>query len=314
MRTVVIGAGGVGGVLGGLLARASHEVTFLARGEQLAAIRLRGLEVRSAQFGTFVARVRATDDPAELGRAEFVLVAVKMYDLDVAAEAARAALAPGGVVLPIQNGLDAPGHLAERLGREPILVGTAIIDAMVAQAGVVVQSVPFHQLTVSELAGPPSPRVAALVETLRSAQINAVPAPDGQQALWNKVALQVPLASLTAAGNCGYGRILALPEARALQDELFSEVIAVASAAGYDVRLAVTAGRATAEKLGTAMATATTSLARDFQQGKPTELEWQTGAIVRLGAKHGVPTPVHRILYGVLKLRERTRAWGEGDR
>ena len=148
MRTVVIGAGGVGGILGGLLARAGHEVTFLARGEQLAAIRQRGLEVRSAQFGTFVVRVPATDDPAELGRADFVLVAVKMYDLDAAGRAAEAALTPGGVVLPIQNGLDAPGYLAQRLGRESVLVGTVIVDAAIAQAGVVVQNVPFHQLTV----------------------------------------------------------------------------------------------------------------------------------------------------------------------
>src|SRR3977135_1647905 len=116
MRVALIGAGGIGGLYGGLLARAGHDVSFLARGAHLQAVRERGLEIRSAAFGTFVGDGGASDDAAALGQADLVLFAVKTYDLDQAARATRQVLSANASLVTFQNGVDAPDPGAGTLG------------------------------------------------------------------------------------------------------------------------------------------------------------------------------------------------------
>ncbi len=300
MRVVVIGAGAIGGLYGGLLARAGHEVAFLARGAHLAAIRQRGLEVRSAQFGTFTVHGLASDDAATLGTADLALMAVKTYDLGAASEAAKCVLGPGSKVLTFQNGVEAPDQVAAVVGRERVLIGTTSLETTIAEPGVVAHLSPFHRVTVGELEGPPTPRVEAVVATFRETGIEASVAPDGRRALWEKACFLIPLAAMTTVCQSAIGPILALPETSRLMDEVFAEVAAVAKACGYDVAEASKAARASTRQIAPTMKA---SMARDFERGGRNELEALGGAIVRLAALHEVPVPANRAIYAILKLR-----------
>jgi 2-dehydropantoate 2-reductase len=306
VRVAVVGAGGTGGFYGGMLARAGHQVGFLARGRHLAAIQAHGLTVRSAQFGNFTVTGPACDAPDSLGPADLVIFAVKTYDLELAAQAAARLLGPGSglnaesVLLTLQNGVEAPDRVAEIVGAEHVLIGTTAIEATIVEPGVVAQLSPSHRLTVSELHGPPSPRVERLVETLDAAEINASVVADGRVALWQKAAALIPFAGLTTASGRPIGAIRALPEAYAALRDGIAETLALASACGHPVP----GGIAAIDAITNAMApTMTSSLARDFERGGRTELEALQGAVVRLGEQHGVPVPVTRALYATLRLR-----------
>ncbi len=304
MRVVVIGAGGVGGFLAALLTRAGHEVSVLARGAHLGAIRQRGLTLRSQQFGEVTARVQAADDPGQLGEAELVIIGVKMYDFEAAAQAAGRVLADNGAALTIQNGLEAPDELAAVVGRERVLIGTASIEATILEPGVVGHLVPIHSLTISEFEGAPTARLHALDETLRKAEINVSVVPDGRQALWNKASSLIPIATMTAAVGAGIGPIFHMRETRELFDGLMAEAGAVASAAGHPVAQAQAGFSAMMEQAAQVRPDFTTSMERDFQRGRRTELEWLTGALLRTADEHGVAVPRHRSLYAVLKFKE----------
>ncbi|TMD42447.1 MAG: 2-dehydropantoate 2-reductase [Chloroflexi bacterium] len=304
MQIVLIGAGGVGGFLGALLAEAGHEVAFLARGKHLATIRERGLELRSKQFGDIHVKPLASDDSADLPQADVVIVAVKMYDFSSAAQSADVVLKPDGLAVTIQNGLDAPNDLARVLGRGHVVVGTASIESTILEPGVVGHLVPIHRMTLSELNGAPTAQLEALSAMLLAAKINVSIAPNGNQALWDKAAALIPIATITASVAAGIGAIFALQETRALLEALMAEAAAVAKGCGYDVGPSQTGFMAMMQQASTVQPAFTTSMDRDFQHGKRTELEWLTGKLVRLAEERKVDAPAHRTLYAVLKLKE----------
>ena len=302
MRIGVVGAGAIGGLYGGVLARAGHQVSFLARGEQLRAIQSRGLKIESPTFGSFVVQATASDNPADLGEAELVLFAVKTYDLDQAVLAARQMLAADGSVLTFQNGLEAPDQVAAAVGEGRVLIGTTGLEVTVLEPGVVGHLADWHYVTVSTLNGPPSPRVDQTAETLRAAGINASVAPDGRRALWEKALILVPMATVTSVCRAAIGPIRDLPATRQLALTLLDEVTRVARACGYDLPEAHERARGTIEN---APASMKASMARDFERGKRTELEALTGAVVRLAEARGIEVPTTRAAYAILKLRER---------
>lgn len=304
VRIVVIGAGGVGGFLAALLARAGHEVGIVARGSHLSAIRESGLRLHSQQFGDMTVTPAASDDPADLPGADLVILGVKMYDFPDAARAAARVLKPDGAGLTIQNGLDAPDLLARVTGPRRVLIGTASIEATIVEPGVIGHLVPIHRLTISEHEGGPTPRLEQLESTLKQAEIDVSIAADGQQALWDKAAGLIPIATMTAAVSAGVGPIFQLDETRTVFQELMSEAGKVASASGHPVEAAQAAFMALMEQASKVRPDFTTSMERDFQKRKRTELEWLTGALVRKADEHHVAVPVHRVLYAVLKLRE----------
>jgi 2-dehydropantoate 2-reductase len=308
MRIAVIGAGAVGGFFGALLCRAGHEVTFLARGPHLAAIRAGGLAVESVQVGNFTVRAAATDDPAALGSNDFVIVAVKMYDLADVARAAAGALAPDGILLPLQNGLDAPELLAAAAGRERTLIGSASIEATVTAPGTVAHTLPVHWLAMAELAGPASERLRRLSGVLGEAGISVRLADDGRQLLWDKAALLIPFATLTTAAECTLGDIWDLPALKAAWSALRDEATAVAAADGYDVRPSLASYEEAFERMLPKAAGFTSSMSRDFRAGRRNELEWLTGKLVRLAAERQVPVPAHEALYGLLDLKSKRQA------
>ena len=302
MRVGVVGTGAIGGLYGGVLARAGHQVSFLARGEQLRAIRSRGLKIESPTFGSFVVQAPAADNPAELGKAELVLFAVKTYDLEEAVHAARQMLAPEGSLVTFQNGLEAPDQVAAALGEERVLIGTTGLEVTILEPGVVGHLADWHYVTVSALKGPPTDRVEQTNATLRAAGINSSVVPDGHRALWEKALILIPMATVTSVCRSAIGPIRELPATRELALSVLDEVTRVAGACGYELPEARERARGTIEN---APPTMKASMARDFERGKRTELEALTGAIVRLAARTGVDVPTTRAAYAILELRER---------
>jgi 2-dehydropantoate 2-reductase len=307
MRVAVIGAGGIGGLYGGLLARAGHEVSFLARGEHLRAIQQRGLEVRSADFGTFVVQGKASDAAADLGQADLVLFAVKTFDLEPAAQQARQVLAPQGSLLTFQNGVDAPDRVAEVVGDERVLIGTTGLETTILEPGVIGHLSQGHYVFVAALDGPPTARVEGVVSTLRGAGINASAAEDGRRALWEKALVLIPLATTTSVCRVQVGPIRDLRETRQLLRDLLDEATKVAGAYGYDLPSARDQAQAIFDTLP---ATWKTSMSRDFERGNRTELEALTGALVRLADSRGVDVPASRTCYAILKLRQQSEVAG----
>ncbi|HEY1296571.1 MAG TPA: 2-dehydropantoate 2-reductase [Chloroflexota bacterium] len=303
MRVAVIGTGGVGGLYGGLLARAGHQVSLLARGEHLRAIQQHGLRIQSAQFGTFAVQPEAaSDDPHELGSADLVLFAVKTYDVDTAAEAAGQTMAEHSCLLPFQNGIDTPDRLADILGNDRVLIGTTGLETTILEPGLIGHLSSWHFVNIGALHGPPSPQVNHVVETLRGAGINAVEVADGHRALWEKASSLLPMATITSVCRAPMGPIRDLPETQRLIDQLIDEVSAVASACGYDLPEATERARRT---ISAWAYDGTASMARDFERGNRTELEALTGALVRLADTRGVDVPTARMAYALLKLRQR---------
>jgi 2-dehydropantoate 2-reductase len=308
MRVAVIGSGGIGGLYGGLLARAGHEVAFLARGKHLEAIRQKGLQVRSADFGTFTVHGPASDDARQLGQADLVLFAVKTYDLQEAAQQAKHVLGRDASLLTFQNGLDAPDELATIVGAQHVLIGTTRLETTIVEPGVIGHLTRGHLVTVSALNGPPTPQTELIAETFRGAGVTTNIEPDGHRALWEKASQLIPMATITAVCRASIGPIRDLAETRALAETLLDEFSRVARAYGYD--LSDSQSRP-GLNLKTAPPTMKASMARDFERGNRTELEALSGDLVRLAEARGVDVPASRTAYAILKLRDQLEAGAE---
>ncbi|GEJ58548.1 2-dehydropantoate 2-reductase [Anaeromyxobacter diazotrophicus] len=307
MRVAVVGAGGVGGLIGGLLARAGHEVAFVARGATLAALRERGLEVESPR-GTFrVAPVEASDDPGALRPAEAVLVAVKGWQVREVAPRLAPLLAPGGLVLPLENGVEAAPTLARALGEERVVGGLCHLFAWTEAPGVVKHAGDLLRVTMGERRGGSSARLERLAAALREAKVDAVISPDIEAAAWEKFLFIDAFGSVGAVTRAPVGVVRTLPESRALLRAAMEETAAVGRARG--VRLTADAVEKALALIDAVKPESTASMQRDIQGGRPSELFDQPGAVVRLAAEAGVDAPVHRFLYAAL-LPQETAARG----
>ncbi len=298
MRIGIIGAGGIGGYYGGVLARAGHEVRILARGDSLKAIGERGLEVRTPE-GAFTARVEAVADGPALRGVELGVVAVKSYSLEAVTGAARAVGEGGGAVLPLLNGVEASQRLIE-LGvpASAVLGGATYISAARVAPGVVERRSSFQRVLVGELPGGTSPRVDAVVAAFRSAGVDAEASADIRLELWRKLTF---LAAISAA--CGLvrgdiGAVRARPLGGELVAHLVAETAAVARASGA-LLPADEEARVTAQIAGLP-GPMKPSFLLDLLAGGPNELDILSGAVARLGAAAGVASPVHDVAVTVL--------------
>jgi 2-dehydropantoate 2-reductase len=304
MKVAIIGAGGVGGFLGAMLARAGNDVRLLARGPHLAAIAEHGLQLESRQFGSFTATTTATDDASKLGRNDLVFITVKMNDFEDACHAAERALTDGGFAVTIQNGLDAPDILARVVGAERTLIGTIAIEAAIEAPGKVAHTTPMHALTLAQFSGPPGDTLKQLQATLREAELNVQLAENGRKALWDKACFLIPFATLTAAGDCALGEIYGIPALREEWNSLSAEAAAVARADGYDVSESLATMLTRMESLAQSAPGFTSSMNRDIRSGRRSELKWLTEKLVHLAREKDVAVPTHAALYGLLKLKE----------
>lgn len=308
MKIAVIGPGGVGGFLAALLCRAGHNVTVLGRGAHLAAICDRGITIESMTLGTFTVQPKATDNPADLGSNDLVLVAVKMYDFASICPIAAAALSSDGVVVPIQNGLDATELMSTAAGPDRTLTASATIESTVIAPGTIAHTLPILWLTLAEGSGPPTERLRSLAVILQDAEIPVRLADDGRQLLWNKAAMLIPSATVTTAADCTMAEIWATPALKAVADALLEEAAAVAAADGYDVRPSLASYQEAFEKVLSIAPGFTSSMCRDFRAGRRSELEWLTGRLIRIAHDRNVPVPTYDALYGLLVLRAQRQA------
>ena len=298
MKIVVMGTGGVGGFFGAKLARAGEDVTFVARGAHLEAIRAHGLRVKSASDGEFVIESRATDDPASAGLADVVLFCVKSFDTEAAAEAIRPVVGPDTAVLSLQNGVDNETKIGRILGPGRVLAGAAYVFATIESPGVVIHSI-GGRIVFGELDGEISPRCRRILEAFQRAAIPAEISPCIQRVLWEKYLFIVAQAGITALTRCPIGLIRSTPETRRLYRLILEELAAVAKAAHIDLPPDTLDNiMAAADKLAPA---ATSSMHHDLVQGRRIELEALHGHAVRLGEELGIPTPVLFSVYAALR-------------
>jgi 2-dehydropantoate 2-reductase len=304
MRIAVIGAGAVGGYYGAMLARAGHEVTLIARGAHLAAIRERGLTVRAAR-GEFTVRPGASDSASEVSPVELVLLAVKTYDNHSALPMLRTLAGPNAIVLTLQNGVDSPSEVASSVGRSPVLGGAAYIATAVAAPGLIEQTGTHHRIVFGEAFDAPSVvsgRVAALRELLTDAGIEAEGVPDARVPLWEKYIYLAPFAGFTGAARLPIGPLWQHEETRVLFTRACGEVEAVARAEGVQVTPDVPARiRAYADALPPSTRS---SLLIDLQQGRRIEVEALQGALVRRARTHRIAVPIMETLYALLRNHE----------
>ncbi|MCC6190437.1 MAG: 2-dehydropantoate 2-reductase [Anaerolineales bacterium] len=309
MKLAVFGTGGAGGYFGGRLAQAGLDVAFIARGTHLDALRANGLRVDSLLGDFAVSPVTATDNPAEIGPVDFVLLGVKTWQVAVAAQALRPLLGPETAVVPLQNGVEAAGQVAVAIGREHVLGGLARILSFIAGPGHIRHAGTNPYLAFNELDNRPSPRVERLRQAAASAAGMTVEVPaDIHAALWAKYLFVTPVGAVGAITRAPAGVFRQLPETRAVLEQAMREILAVAQARGIALTEAAVAEALTI--VDGLPPHGTASMQRDILDGKPSELEAQSGAVVRLGAAAGVPVPVNTLIYQCLRPQD-LRARGE---
>ena len=299
MRIAVVGAGGVGGGFGAALAHAGADVTFIARGTHLAAMRSEGLKAQGGRGETHLVPTQATDDPASVGPVDIVLFCVKLWDVESAGAHIRPMVGPDTAVIPLQNGIDAPDRLIPILGRDAVMGGVAQISASIIKPGVINQVGTFMRMIFGELDGRITPRGKALLELCLKAGFDATLSEAINTELWMKFIGLATNAGMTAVTRLPIGRLRDDPDLRPLFVSACEETIAVAHASG--IELPKDALAKVLDFIGHAPPAMKASMALDLERGNRLELPWLNGKVVELGRKLGVPTPTHAMLYAVLK-------------
>ena len=300
MKIAVMGTGGVGGYFGAKLARSGCDVTFIARGAHLAAIRERGLSVKSSGGDLHVAPARATADPREVGAVDLVLFGVKLWDTATAVRATRPLLGSDTAVISFQNGVVKDDILIEALGADAVVGGVCYIAATIAEPGVIAHTGTMQRLVFGEYDGRRSARVERFEAACRAAGIDAEVSADIRRAIWEKFVFLVAFSAITAVTRRPIGAVRAHPQTRRLLAAAMQEVIDVGRAQGVALAPDFVADRLRfADQLPESM---TSSMANDLERGNRLEAPWLSGDVARRGATLGVPTAVNGTLFDVLSL------------
>jgi 2-dehydropantoate 2-reductase len=302
MRFAILGSGAVGGYYGARLARAGHDVTFIARGAHLEAIRQRGLEVRSPMLGDFTVKAAVADNTASVGPVDVVIVAVKAYDNGVALPLVPPMVGPATTVLTLQNGVDSVAELARVVGEPAVLGGTTYIATALASPGVIEQTGTHRRIVFGEVFGTlprASDRVTRIHDAFAAADIQSEPVSDGRVPIWEKFIFLVPLAGFTGAARLPIGPVWGDSYVREQFLDGCREIERLARAEGVPVAADVI------DRIAVYIAgipgSMRSSLLIDLSQGKRIEVDALHGSVVRRAAKAGVPVPIISTLYAVLK-------------
>ena len=308
MRIAIFGAGGIGGYLGGRLSQAGEEVVLIARGEHLKAIREHGLRVDSIK-GDFVATpALATDNPTEAGTVDAVILGVKAWQVTDAAKAMRPMIGPDTFVVPMQNGVEAPGQLASVLGEKAVVVGLGGLISYIVGPGHILHAGGEPFVSFGESDDSTSERTQRLLQAFQNAGVQATIPTNIHAALWGKLAFMAANSGVGAITRVPVGQWRSVPGSWEMAQQVVKEVLAVAH--GKGIRMPVDALPATLARLEASPPGGTSSMQRDLMEGRPSELGVQNGGVVRLGLEAGVPTPVNTFIYNSL-LPQEMKARGE---
>ena len=299
MRIAVIGSGGIGGPYGASLAKAGADVTFVARGAHLAAIRENGLRIEGDRGETHLRPVRATDNIAGIGTVDIVLCCVKLWDLESVAEQIRAIVGPQTAVIPLQNGIDAAERLTAILGSEAVMGGVAFVTGTIIAPGVIRQTGAYQRMTFGELDGRLSDRGKRLRDLCEAAGFEGVLSPDIMVPVWEKFVMLVPLSGVNALTRLPLGKWRDDPDLLALYEAALRETVSVGLAEG--IRLPPDSVEKTFAQMRSMPPHHTTSMGNDLIRGNRLELPWFAGKVAELGRRHGIKTPVNGFIYAALK-------------
>lgn len=304
MKITIFGAGGIGGYFGGRLAKAGADVTFIARGQHKNAIERDGLRVESIN-GDFVVPVIVTDNPQQVSGVDLVIVAVKAWQLEAAAKSIEPMMGDNTTVLPLQNGVEATTILSAELGASHVLGGLCKIMSSIKEPGLIHHEGAEPTVILGELDGTNSHRVDVIVDLFEKAGVATKKSLNIDSEIWKKFLFIASWSGLGAVTRSSVGRIRSSEGSRALMIQAMTEIHSVATAAG--IHLPDTIVSRTMSFVDSLPESGITSMQRDIQHHRPSELESQNGAVIRLGAKFGVATPVNTFIYHSLSLME-TRA------
>jgi 2-dehydropantoate 2-reductase len=300
MKILIFGTGGVGGYFGGRLAASGEDVTFIARGEHLHALREDGLRIVSSRGNLHLKAVKASDDPTSAGSVDLALVGVKLWDTEAAAQAIAPIVGPNTAVVSFQNGVDAVDIFTQRLGRERVMGGIAQIAAVIERPGVIRHNGTMQKLTFGELDGSMSARTQALFAACQKAGIDTVLSDSIQRVIWEKFVFIVGLSAMTTLTRLPIGAVREDPTTRALLLDVMREAAAVGRAKGMD--LPADAAENQLKFMDGLPHDMIASMLGDLNRGRRLELPWLSGAVVRFGEQLGVATPANRFVYAALKL------------
>ena len=300
MKIAFMGSGGVGGLIGARLAQAGCDVSFIARGAHLAAMREHGLKLESPVGNVHLPNVRVTDDPGSLGPVDIVVIAVKLWDTGAAARAIAPLIGPDTGVLSLQNGVRKDEILRPIFGERALMGGVAYMGTAISRPGVILHTGTLQRVVFGEYDGRRSKRAEALLGFLQKTGIDARLSDDICRSIWEKFVFLVGMAAVTATIRLPLGPILKHPLTRQFYLDAMREAAAVGRAHG--VRLPEDIAEERLAFSDTLPASMTASLQLDLERGNPLEVEWLSGSVVELGAAVGVPTPIHRAARDILIL------------
>ncbi len=300
MRIAAMAAGAVGAYFGGRLAHAGHDVFFIARGANLAAMKKNGLKIESVHGDLHLPKVNVTDNPADVGPVDVVMFAVKLWDTEKAAALAKPLVGPNTRVITLQNGIDSVERVAPILGADHTVGGVAYIATVIAEPGVIKHTSQFATMHFGRADMQPDATLTAFAEAGKAAKLDIALSKNIQAERWEKFIFLTAMAGTTASRRSSIGPLIATPEGRDFFRSLMEEARAVGKASGVDVG---------ADYVDQRMAFATTkvepgmkaSMAHDLERGNRLELDWLNGKVAELGRKYKVPTPASDEVVAKLK-------------
>jgi 2-dehydropantoate 2-reductase len=302
MKILIFGTGGVGGYFGGRLARAGEDVVFIARGEHLRAISASGLRVDSSDGDFVIYPAKATDDVSEIGEVDLVILGVKAWQVPEAARAIKPIVGANTTVLPQQNGVEAVSQLVNELGAESVIGGLCRIVSYVVGPGHIRHAGFEPSIIIGELDNRHTDRIARIEQVFKHADLNISIANDIQVALWTKFLFIASFSGVGAMANAPAGVLRSDPKWRAQMLSAMNEIYALAHARG--IKLPPDSIDRVMSSVDGLPDDATSSMQRDIAAGKPSELEAQNGAIVRMAREVGVEVPTHELIYQTLRRME----------
>lgn len=298
MKIMIMGSGGVGSYYGGLLAKQGNDVTFIARGAHLQALRTNGLQVKSVHGNFAIIPAQATDSPAEVSAVDLILFCVKTYDTDDAAKAIQPAVSPQTAIISLQNGVDAVERIGKVVGVEHVLGGVTQISSAIEAPGVVRQVSQFRRIILGELDGSISARAQSIEKTLKETGVTVEITQNIFKALWTKLVFISAASGLGSLTRLPMGDYRSVPETRAMIVSLMKEVETVARAQG--IALDADVVQKSLDFIDAAAPQIKASMQLDVEAGRQTELEAMIGVVGRKGREAGVPTPTADFIYAAL--------------
>jgi 2-dehydropantoate 2-reductase len=300
MRIAVMAAGALGGYFGARLAASGHDVSFIARGSNLEAIRKNGFKVESVLGNLHLPTPGVTDDPATIGPVDIVLFTVKLWDSEKAAAQAVPLVGPHTRVIPLQNGVDSAERIAPILGPDNVAAGIAYIATVLSAPGVITHTSPFARMVCGRTDGRPEAHLKAFADAARAAGIDITLSDAIDRERWQKFVFLVGLSGVTAATRRPLGPILGDPDTRAFFYSLMREVVAVGRAKGIPIPETFAEDRMKFAEASPP--TFKASMLHDLERGNRLELDWLAGKVVEFGRSLGIPTPANDAVYATLKL------------